>query len=89
MSLRRVESDLWAVSGSATQTLATQQIKTLLEENAAAMDVDSGHMTWRGLAQSIPPPMAQLVASQMAMAIAHERFGAPKITYDDFEQRPS
>ena len=63
--------------------------RSTVEENARAMGVDEGHMSWAGLAQSIPPPMAELVAGQMAMMVAHDRFGAPRITYDDFEARPS
>ena len=35
--------------------------RSSLEENAHAMGVDEGHMTWPGLAQSIPPAMAQLL----------------------------
>lgn len=63
--------------------------RSTVHENAEAMGMDPGHMTWAGLAQSIPPPMAQLVTSQLAMRVAHERFGAPLITYDEMLDRPS
>ena len=52
------------------------------------MGIDTGHMTWRGLAQSIPPPMAQLVSAQMAMRVAHAKYGAPIITFDEMQLRP-
>lgn len=63
--------------------------RSTVEENARAMGVDPGHMSWSGLSQSIPPTMAELVAGQLAMHVACSRFGAPRISYDDFEARPS
>ena len=53
------------------------------------MGVDEGHMSWDGLAQSIPPDMAELISGQLAMAVAAERYGAPRITFDDLEARPT
>ena len=53
------------------------------------MGLDEGHMTWAGLSQSIPPDMAELVSGQLAMAVAAERYGAPRITFDDLEARPT
>ena len=58
------------------------------EENATAMGIDTGHMSWKGLAQSIPPPMAQLVSAQLAMQVAHAKYGAPVITFDEMQRRP-
>ena len=63
--------------------------RSTAEENARAMGVDEGHMSWAGLSQSIPPDMAELVAGQLAMAVAAERYGAPRITFDDLEARPT
>ena len=56
---------------------------------AEAMGVDEGHMEYERLAQAIPPAYSQLVFSQMCMAIARERFGAPAITYDDMVREPT
>ena len=63
--------------------------RSTVAENARAMGVDESHMSWSGLAQSIPPDMAELVAGQLAMSVASSRYGAPPITYDDFEANPS
>ena len=63
--------------------------RSSVEENARAMGVDEGHMSWSGLAQSIPPDMAELVAGQLAMNVACQRFGAPRISFDDFEAKPT
>lgn len=63
--------------------------RSTAEENARAMGVDEGHMSWNGLAQSIPPDMAELISGQLAMAVAAERYGAPRITFDDLEARPT
>ena len=63
--------------------------RSTVEENARAMGVDESHMSWSGLAQSIPPDMAELVAGQLAMSVASLRYGAPRITFDDFEANPA
>jgi len=63
--------------------------RSTVEENARAMGVDESHMSWSGLAQSIPPDMAELVAGQLAMSVACLRYGAPRITFDDFEANPA
>ena len=63
--------------------------RSSVEENARAMGVDEGHMSWSGLAQSIPPDMAELVAGQLAMSVACQRFGAPRISFDEFEAKPA
>ena len=63
--------------------------RSTTEENARAMGVDEGHMSWDGLAQSIPPEMAEGISGQLAMAVAAERYGAPRITFDDLEARPT
>jgi hypothetical protein len=60
-----------------------------LEECSEAMGVDSGHMSYERLAQSVPPAYGQLVFSQMCMRYAHMRFGVPVITFDDLRARPS
>ena len=73
--------NLYPVQGSAP-------VRSSVPENAIAMGVDSGHMSWGGLTQSIPPPMAQLVTSQLAMHVANARFGAPVITFDQMLARP-
>ena len=62
--------NLYAVQGNAPT-------RSTVDENAWAMGVDAGHMSWNALAQSIPPPMAQLVASQMAMHACHDEYGVP------------
>ena len=74
--------NLYPVQGRAPTRSST-------EENARAMGVDEGHMSWAGLSQSIPPDMAELVAGQLAMSVAVERYGAPRITFDDLEARPT
>ena len=74
--------NLYAVQGRAPTRSST-------EENARAMGLDEGHMTWAGLSQSIPPDMAELISGQLAMAVAVERYGAPRITFDDLEARPT
>ena len=74
--------NLYAVQGNAPT-------RSSVEENAWAMGVDAGHMSWATLAQSVPPPMAQLVAAQMAMHACHREFGAPLITYDEMVKAPS
>ena len=60
-----------------------------LEENAAAMGVDGGHMGWARLSQAIPPAYAELLFGQAAMEEAHRRFGVPRITHDEMVARPS
>ena len=42
-----------------------------LEECAAAMDIDVGHMDYERLAQSVPPSYGRLVFAQMCMAKPH------------------
>ena len=59
------------------------------EQCAEAMGIDAGHMGYDRLAQSIPPVYSQLVLSQMCMAIARERFGAPAITFDEMRAQPA
>ena len=73
--------NLYAVQGSGPT-------KSSVAENAAAMGIDPAHMGWNTLAQSTPPVMAQLVASQLAMRVAHERFGVPMFTFDEMLRRP-
>ena len=73
--------NLYAVQGNAPT-------RSTVDENAWAMGVDAGHMSWNALAQSIPPPMAQLVASQMAMHACHDDYGVPMITYDEMVASP-
>ena len=60
-----------------------------LAESAAAMGVDIGHMSYERLAQSVPPKYSQLVFSQMCMHQAADKFGTPKITYDEMCARPA
>ena len=55
---------------------------------ADAMGVDANHMSYERLAQSVPPAYASLRFAQMCMAIAHDRYGVPVITYDDMLTRP-
>ena len=76
------KGNIFAVQGSAPT-------RSTVAENAAAMGVDEGHMSWDSLAQAIPPSMAQYVALQMAMHAAHESCGVPMITYDDMLADPS
>ena len=57
-------------------------------ECADAMGIDEGHMSYERLAQSVPPSYASLRFSQMCMAIAHQRYGVPVITYDELRRRP-
>ena len=70
------KGNIFAVQGRAPT-------RSTLEENAAAMGVDADHMAWSALSQAIPPSMAQYVALQMAMHVAHDRYGVPVITYDE------
>ena len=58
-------------------------------ECSDAMGVDRGHMSFERLAQSIPPDYAQLIASQMCMRAAEQRFGVPVITFDTYRQHPT
>ena len=57
-------------------------------ECAAAMGVDASHMSYERLAQSVPPAYAELRFSQMCMAVARDRFGAPHITFDQMLAAP-
>ena len=59
-----------------------------LVECAAAMGADADHMSYVSLAQSIPPAYGSLVFAQMCMHVCVKEFGAPRITYDDFEASP-
>ena len=58
-------------------------------ECADAMGVDRGAMTYDRLAQSLPPAYIELVFAQMCMRAAHDRFGAPAITFDAMMERPA
>jgi hypothetical protein len=46
-------------------------------------------MTYDRLAQSLPPAYIELVFAQMCMRAAHDRFGAPAITFDAMMERPA
>jgi hypothetical protein len=74
--------NLYAVQGTAPT-------RSSVAENAVAMGVDAGHMGWEALAQSVPPVMAQLIAAQLAMRVAHERYGVPIITFDEMLTAPA
>ena len=58
-------------------------------ECADAMGVDRGAMAYDRLAQSLPPAYIELIFSQMCMQAAHERFGAPIVTFDEMLAHPA
>ena len=57
-------------------------------EAAASMGVDLGHMSYRRLAQAVPPAYSALIFGQVAMHVAHTRYGVPPISFDDSLARP-
>ena len=73
--------NLFAVQG-------TTPWRCTVEECAAAMGVDAGHMSYERLAQSVPPAYGQLVFAQMCMWRAHRRYGVPVVSFDDLEADP-
>jgi hypothetical protein len=76
------EGNIFAVQG-------TSPWRCSADECADAMGVDRGAMGYDRLAQSLPPVYVELIFSQMCMRAAHERFGAPAITFDEMMARPA
>ena len=54
-----------------------------LEECAVAMGLESGHMSYVGMSQAIPPAYGRFVFAQTCMSICVNEFGAPRWTFDD------
>ena len=79
----------WCCWGNTFALLGSFPWRCTLAECSEAMGVDAGHMSCERLAQSIPPSYGQLVFAQMCMARAHEKFGVPVITFDDWVARPA
>jgi len=60
-----------------------------VEQCAHAMGLDPGHMRYLSMSKALPPAYISYVFGQMAMHVAHERFGVPMITYDDMLADPA
>ena len=77
------QGNIFSVTGESP----SKQFGTL-EECAQAMGVDGGHMSYKTLAQAIPPSYAQLVFAQLCMRQCERWFGVPSITFDERVRRP-
>ena len=73
--------NLFAVQGS-------NPTRSSVAENAYAMGVDPSHMRWAGLAQAIPPAYAELLVGQAAMHECWNKYGVPRMTYDEYVADP-
>ena len=76
-------------SGNIFAVQGTSPWRCSAVECADAMGVDRGAMAYDRLAQSLPPAYTELIFAQMCMRAAHNRFGAPAITFDEMMERPS
>ena len=62
---------------------------TTLADNARAMGMDVGHMTFGRLRKALPPAFIAYAVGQMVMHHLRTRYGMPVVSYDEMLQEPS
>ena len=73
--------NLWAVQGD-------KPYRCTPCECAAAMGIDSGHMSYEGMSQAVPPVYGELLFAQACMRDLEREFGVEAITFDEYSRNP-
>jgi hypothetical protein len=58
-------------------------------EGAAAMGIESGHMSFERMAQAVPPDYGEWSFGQACMAACERKYGVPRISFDEMRRDPA